>query len=119
MLVGTHIDLTGVSRDPDEVAKILNDPLTKPKATARLVKETLSALERTRSDAPVFTVPVLIIHGTADPITPPDGSIDFYTRIASPDKTLKLYDGRFHQPFIDTDRAEVFADLIQWIEKRM
>ena len=41
-------------------------------------------------------MPVLIMHGTADKATVPAGSQFFYDTAGSKDKTLKLYEGHFH-----------------------
>jgi len=47
---------------------------------------------------------VLILHGTKDKATKPSGSQLFYDTAGSRDKTLKLYDGAFHDLLNDTDR---------------
>ena len=49
--------------------------------------------ERLKEDFPRITLPVLILHGTADKATKPSGSQFFYDSAGSSDKTLKLYDG--------------------------
>ena len=37
----------------------------------------------------------------------------------SDDKTLKIYDGLYHEIFNEPEQAEVRADLLAWIEQRL
>ncbi|HEX6396306.1 MAG TPA: alpha/beta hydrolase [Steroidobacteraceae bacterium] len=62
---------------------------------------------------------MLIIHGTRDTVTRPEGSQEFYARAGSADKTLKLYEGYFHDPLNDIGKEAVMADIRAWIEKRL
>lgn len=112
-----NFDLSGVSRDPEEVKKVLDDPLTDPKVSPRLAVETLSALHWTQAHASDFQAPLLLIHGAADPLLPPEGSQTFFRHVNFEDKTLKLYEGGFHQAFIDINRQQVLVDIAQWLDQ--
>jgi alpha-beta hydrolase superfamily lysophospholipase len=68
---------------------------------------------------PSFYLPLLILHGTADKATKPQGSQFFHDNATSSDKTLKLYDGHFHDPLNDTGKEVVMADITSWIEARL
>jgi len=68
---------------------------------------------------PEFKVPVPIIHGTADKATRYQGSEYFYEHAGSADKTLKLYEGHYHDLLNDTGREEVMADIKDWIDARI
>ena len=104
------------SRDPDAVARMNNDPLiAKESQPAETAAELLKAAERLKANMPAFTVPVLIIHGTADKATRPAGSQYFYDHAASADKTLRLYEGHFHDLLNDVDKEIVIADIRNWI----
>src|SRR5882672_3157231 len=95
------------SRDPDAVARMNNDPLiAKESQPAETAAELLKAAERLKANMPTFTVPVLIMHGTADKATRPAGSQYFYDHAGSADKTLRLYDGHFHDLLNDVDREK-------------
>ena len=75
------------------------DPLiaheTQPTQT---VAEMVRADERLKKEFPLITLPVLILHGTADKATKPSGSQFFYDTAGSTDKTLKLYEGALSRP---------------------
>jgi lysophospholipase len=64
---------------------------------------------------PEIKLPILIMHGTADRLCDPEGSQVLYERVSSKDKTLKLYDGFYHEIFNEPGREQVFADMETWL----
>lgn len=108
------------SRDPAHVEQMNNDPLiakeSQPAETARVL---LLAADALTGHFPDFKVPVLIIHGTADHATKPAGSQKFYDTAGSADKTLKLYEGHYHDLLGDIDKEIVMADIQSWIDERI
>ena len=64
-------------------------------------------------------MPLLILHGTEDKAAKSSGSQLFYDRAGSTDKTLKLYDGHFHDLLNDVGKETVMADITAWIEARL
>ena len=108
------------SRDPKAVAVMDNDPLIANESQpAETAAEMLKAADRLTGNFPKLTVPVFIIHGTADKATRPAGSQHFYDAAGSTDKTLKLYEGHFHDLLADIGKEEVMADILAWIDKRL
>ena len=75
--------------------------------------------ERFEREFPKIKLPVLILHGTADKATRPDGSQQFFDEAGSADKTLKLYEGHFHDLLNDIGRGGVMDDIAGWIEARV
>ncbi len=57
-------------------------------------------MDRIREKMGTITVPLLILHGTADRLTNPKGSRMLYERAGSADKTLRLYEGLRHDLFM-------------------
>ena len=49
----------------------------------------------------------------------PSGSQIFFDMAGSTDKTLKLYEGHYHDLLNDLGREEVLADVVQWIDARV
>ena len=108
------------SRDPKAVQAMNDDPLikneTQPTSTmAAMVR----ADERLKKEFPLIKLPVLILHGTEDKVTKPSGSQFFYDTAGSADKTIKLYEGAYHDLLTDIDREKVMADIKAWIETRL
>jgi acylglycerol lipase len=107
------------SRDPELVAKMNADPLianeTQPTKT---VAEMVRADERLERELPQITLPLLILHGSSDKATKPSGSQFFYEQAGSTDKTLKLYEGHFHDLLNDLGKETVMGDILSWLEGR-
>jgi alpha-beta hydrolase superfamily lysophospholipase len=115
-----HLPNERFSRDPQVVAAMNEDPLiaheTQPTRTmAALVR----ADERLKKNFPGITLPVLILHGTLDKNTQPSGSQHFYDEVGSTDKTLKLYEGSFHDLLNDIDKSVAMRDIQGWINARV
>src|SRR5690349_357843 len=108
------------SRDPQVVAAMNADPLiageTQPTQT---VAEMVRADERLKDEFGRIQLPVLILHGTLDKATRPSGSELFYERAGSTDKTLKLYEGHYHDLLNDVGKELVLADIRAWLEARL
>jgi alpha-beta hydrolase superfamily lysophospholipase len=108
------------SRDAKVVAALNADPLTKGEVQpAATVAALARADERLHDGFPTITLPLLVMHGTDDKATVCQGSKFFYETAGSADKTLKLYEGHYHDLLADTGREQVMADILQWINKRV
>lgn len=108
------------SRDPAVVEAMNADPLIDNEVQpSQTVAELVRADERLKREFPLITLPVLILHGTADKVTNPKGSQLFYDTAGSGDKTLKLYEGHVHDLLSDVGRERVMADITSWIEARL
>jgi alpha-beta hydrolase superfamily lysophospholipase len=107
------------SRDPAVVKAMNEDPLiaheTQPTKTVAALAR---ADDRLKKEFGKITLPVLILHGTADKATKFQGSQFFYDHAGSKDKTLKLYDGHFHDMLNDVGKEEVVGDILNWINAR-
>jgi len=108
------------SRDQSVTARKRRDPLIDHKgAPARSGAAGLAAIANIQSRMEQFSMPVLILHGTEDRWTNPEGSRQLATRASSTDKTLKLYDGFYHELLTDTDKSLVWKDVIGWMDERV
>ena len=113
------MDLSGLARDPAVVATVLADPLFHRRGTARLSTEVTAAIRRVQARAESFSVPLLILHGSADRMVPPEGSRRFFSRVHQADRELREYPGGYHCLFADSGYQEVLRDLERWIEARL
>jgi len=108
------------SRDPAVVQKMDSDKLIahekQPLETIAAMVRADEALERS---FPNITLPLLILHGTEDKATKPAGSQQFFDQAGSLDKTLKFYEGGYHDLLNDADRRAVAADIAAWIERQL
>jgi len=67
---------------------------------------------------PNLTLPLLIMHGEEDKITPISGSHLVRDKAQSTDKTFKSFPGMRHEIHNDRSSAEVIDTMIQWLNAR-
>lgn len=107
----------GVSRDPAVVKAYAEDPLVyHDKVPARTAGELVAGAAANAVRAHAITIPVLIQHGSADALIAPEANKEVYAAIGSPDKTIRIYDGLYHEIYNEPEHAEVIGDLIAWLE---
>ena len=105
----------GVENDPF----VRTDPLLYRGRMPLLVGATAVAVERdTWRLYPDWKVPVLIVHGTKDTWTDPEGSRRLFATIASPDKTLRMVEGGYHELLNDSQKDETRALVLAWLTRR-
>ncbi len=106
-----------ISRDLAVVQAYEQDPLVyRAGLRLRTVDELLRATQRVRVGAANIRVPLLILQGTGDRLVQPRGAIELYERASSADKTLRLYEGLYHELLNEPEREQVLADIMAWLE---
>lgn len=114
------LDSNAVSRDPAVVAAYQADPLVHhglvPAGIARVLIDNEQSLPQR---LPSLTLPVLVLHGTADTLADPAGAQLIADRAGSRDLTLKLYDGLFHEVFNEPENDRVLGELVEWLRPRI
>lgn len=107
----------GISRDKAVIEAYVNDPLDYTgKLSARTGAELLKTMGKIQSRISELSLPILIMHGTADCISDPSSSQMLFDGAGSKDKTLKLYEGFYHEVFNDPGRQQVFSDMDDWLK---
>lgn len=113
------MDLSGLSRDPAVVKTVLADPLFHRRGTARLSTEVTTAIARVQAGAADFSVPLLLLHGSADRMVPPDGTREFFSKVRYADREFREYPDAYHGLFADLNFELVLRDVEQWIERHI
>jgi alpha-beta hydrolase superfamily lysophospholipase len=110
------INVSTLSRDQSVVDAYVSDRLV---YTGKICARPGMELLRSQKDAPAqmerITVPLLLMIGTADRLSNPQGSEAVFNLAKSADKTLKRYDGFYHELFNEPERELVFGDLQAWL----
>ena len=115
-----QLDASEVSRDEDVVRRYREDPLVHSgKVSARLVVELFAAMDDLRASRAEITLPVLVMHGEADVMTPAEGSRRFMDGVGSADKTLRIYPGLYHEIFNEPEQAQVIGEVGDWLEAQL
>jgi alpha-beta hydrolase superfamily lysophospholipase len=114
-------DFDWLSRDPTEVDKYIADPLCGFPFTTQLAVDLLDAVGPIAAKETVARVrkalPIYIFSGSRDPVGAAlQGLIDAYRAAGLTKASTKVYpDGR-HEMLNETNRDEVTADLIGWLD---
>lgn len=110
------VDASGISRDPKEVQAYLDDPLVfHGKTPLRSLDETLKAQQRVTAEAQEIRLPFIVVQGSADTVVDPGGARILYDGASSADKTIRIYDGLYHDLFHEPERARVLKDVETWL----
>ena len=114
------LDPTGISRDPEVVKAYVEDPLVfHGKTPARLAAEMLKAMQRVTEEVEKITLPIIVVQGSEDKLVDPDGAQMLYDRAGSKDKTLKIYQGAYHEVHNEPEREIMFKDVETWLASRL
>ncbi|BBP81788.1 MULTISPECIES: alpha/beta hydrolase [Pseudomonas] len=112
-----------LSRDPDEVDKYVNDPLCGFRCTNQLWLDLLGGLQTITPVKNLAQIdpdlPLLVVGGARDPVS--DGRrLDDLARALGEagvkDVQLKIYPDARHELLNETNRDEVTAHLLDWLE---
>jgi alpha-beta hydrolase superfamily lysophospholipase len=114
------LDVTGLSHNPEVVKAYVNDPLVfHGKTPARLSAEMLKAMQRVTAEVEKITLPFITIQGSADRLVEPAGAHMLYDKAGSKDKTLKVYEGLYHEVHNEPECSTMFMDLELWLGKHV
>ncbi|HNT75512.1 MAG TPA: lysophospholipase [Anaerolineae bacterium] len=121
MAMPTGLDVNGLSHDPGVLEAYRTDPLVHGLATPafaaamdRTMRETMA-----RADAWPSDLPLLIVHGGADPICPPEASARFFANVAARDKLRHVYPDFLHESFNEIGREQVLTDVQTWLDAHL
>jgi alpha-beta hydrolase superfamily lysophospholipase len=116
----TVLDASTISQDQAVVDAYVKDPLVfRGKIPARTGAELANMWKTLPEQMPEIKLPILIMHGSVDRLCDPAGSKLLYERVGSKDKTLKLYDGFYHEIYNEPEHKKVMADVEAWLKKHL
>ncbi|CAD5244492.1 alpha/beta hydrolase [Thermococcus camini] len=108
-----------LSRNPEAVKRYVEDPLVHDRISAKLGRSIFVNMEPAHREAGKIKVPVLLIIGTGDVITPPDGSRRLLEELTVEDKTLREFEGAYHEIFEDPEWADEFhGTIVKWLVEK-
>ena len=86
---------------------------------ARQIREGFAAIDWTLAHAADWQVPLLIVHGTGDPVVPAAASTTFFEQVTIADKQRIEYEGGYHESHNDIHHEQMTADLAGWLEAHL
>ena len=119
--INNGLDIALLSHDQNVINAYKNDPLNHDRISLGFGKAGLDATDYAWSHAEEFSLPLLIMHGTADKNTYPSGSKDFAKLAAKNNKdvTLQLWEGLYHETHNEPEQQDVFKFIIHWLDAHM
>ncbi|HSK65463.1 MAG TPA: lysophospholipase [Anaerolineales bacterium] len=117
-LLVSGLETGGLARDAQVIQAYTTDPLVHDRISLGLGKGLLKAADDVWEHAREFSLPLLLMHGTADRITYAHGSKDFAALATNNNRdiTLKLWDGFYHELHNEHQKQDVFRFMIDWLD---
>lgn len=110
------LNVSHISHDEIVVGKYNNDPLTHDKISVSLFAGAMSAAKYSLDHASELRIPTLLIHGSEDLITSPEGSREFAEKTG--EVVMKIWEGGYHELHNEVFKDEVFRFIMDWIDKK-
>jgi alpha-beta hydrolase superfamily lysophospholipase len=114
-----ELDAKALSRDLEVVKAFEFDPLVQGKTSVRWGTEILRTIDWVKSNAAEVRIPILLIHGGADPLNSSEGVRRFFEKITFTDKEMRISPESYHEVHNDLDQAVVMKNVTQWLERRI
>jgi len=108
-----------IFRDKNVVKNAENDPLFLKYYTVKFYTSLLSGVRWVNKNIRKYNYPCLILHGGEDRIINKASSEYLYNEISSRDKSIKIYDGAYHEILNDFEKNAVISDIHNWIDNRI
>jgi alpha-beta hydrolase superfamily lysophospholipase len=115
--VSLGIKPSDLTRDPVEADIHRADPMLTDRATVRWGTESLDTVAAVKPRLSAIEVPLLIVHGEADPLNSVEGARALYEAASSADKTLRVYAGAKHELHNDLCHEQVARDVVEWLDR--
>ncbi len=111
----TGLELGALSRDPEVIARYQADPLVHDRITPSFFVQVHAAGESIIDRAAELKIPALVMHGSADRLTSPAGSVDFVAE-SSGKALLQVWEGFYHELHNEPGWQNVAGFVLAWIE---
>jgi len=116
-LPAIKLDSSFISKDPAVVTDYDTDPLNyRGGILARTGSELLKSTKIISARMAELELPMLIMHGGEDKLADVSGSEMLHAKVSSKDKTLKIYEGLYHEIMNEPEKEQVFADILAWLD---
>ena len=111
----TGLERVELARSPQIIDEYENDPLVHDRMTAsffiNIHQAGINAIARSKE----LEIPILLMHGSEDRLTSPEGSKDFHANAGS-NVTFHLLEGLYHEVHNEPEKNQVFKIQLEWIE---
>jgi len=116
-LMHNGLDLDKLCHDPQVVEDYKKDPLNHEYVSLSLGAILLGFDKVLIENAPRLKTPVLLIHGSDDVFTNPEGSKMFFENVQIKDKKIMIEEGLYHEIHQEPQKDEILARVVQWFRE--
>ncbi|WP_123891916.1 alpha/beta fold hydrolase [Psychrobacter sp. DAB_AL32B] len=115
--VSSYVKAQVLTHDKEAQQAYNADPLISNSISTDLLIDTHATGQRLLDDAGAITVPTFVLCAGKDYVVDKQAERDFYEAINTPVKRWQLYPDSYHAIFHETNKADVFADCIDFAEQ--
>lgn len=116
--INSGLEPETICSDPLVVQRYVDDPLVHHKLSFGAGKALMAAIAWALEHAAEFSLPLLVMHGTADRLGLASGSAEFAAKVRS-GCTLKLWEGLSHELHNEPAKEEVLKYVIEWLDRQL
>jgi alpha-beta hydrolase superfamily lysophospholipase len=116
--ISTGVSPDALSRDPEVGRAYARDELVFRRITVTMATELLDAVVRTAAGGFQVQVPLLLLHGEADPLCAARGSRSFHGQLLGAGHRLRIYPQLRHEVLNEPEQEQVLDDLLAWLLER-
>eukprot|EP00002_Diphylleia_rotans_P036457 TRINITY_DN802_c0_g1_i2.p1 TRINITY_DN802_c0_g1~~TRINITY_DN802_c0_g1_i2.p1 ORF type:complete len:297 (+),score=41.64 TRINITY_DN802_c0_g1_i2:77-967(+) len=114
------LDPNLISRDPETVKSYISDPYNyHGNIRVNFGDQVSKTLAMFQKEIHTITVPFIVLQGTADRVVNPRGAQFLYDTASSKDKTIRHYEGLFHEILNEYEKFEIIREIIRWLDSRV
>lgn len=112
----TPLGVEAMTTNPEAVQMVEADPYRVRANTASLFFQSFFMRLSMLKMAKLIQLPTLVMQAEEDKSVVPAASRKFFDALGSNDKTMKTYPGYAHDSELETDRSQMDADIVSWIQ---
>ena len=116
--VKSYVQAKMLTHDPLEAARYEADPLIFRQIAINLLLDLHDTGNRLLADAGAIHVPVLMLAAGRDWVVSLKAQREFFNRLSSPWKQMRVFPAMYHAIFHEIDRTQVIARIRDFIEER-
>ena len=116
--IKSYVKSKMLTHDPEQARLYDADPLISRNIAINILIGLFDASRRVLEDARAITVPTLVLSAESDWVVHVRDQRDFFERLSTPAKRMKVYDGFSHAILHEKDRHKVFAEIRSFVLER-
>lgn len=115
--VKSYVKSHMLTHDAEQARRYDEDPLIAKTIAVNVLLEMHDASTRLMEDAGAIRVPTLLVAGGADWVVSLDAEEEFFRRLGSPIKKMRVFPGMYHDVLHEKDRHLVLSEIRQFVEQ--